>query len=599
MRLYNSDNWFYKQGLVGFDRIIQYNKRFYDLDIDEYSYKIHKDYIEFDILLLENFHKYYFKYFLARYNLSENQIKKLKFYLNGCKDNKKFSDAIKQIKEIIKKNNDKIKKIKTELYDECQSIYKSLINIKKIDQLNDIEILVNRYSELLKEEEINSKITLNLFKSILSANFFGQVSFLNVTHTSKSLEEQQRILFKDFILPIIEINELKEIIELHNEEKLSSYITNITTKEKKNEVDGLINQIKKDLFGKKRNEDSIERVLEKYNICSMCESEISLGSDYGEGNFIPLALSNSNSKNIFWNFNTKYPICPICKLVLLCTAAGSTDIFKSYLNDQYSYNDKMFYGFISIEGHLEDLIKQNNNFINRNDKESSFSSYILDCIAENVQVSRWQLENILYVEFNADYNSKKSKMNYFNIPTYLAKFLKSNHRLMYSIKDKKLRMEIFDIILARKDLKVLIDKKIRGNLKEDNTVIINILSLIKVRKCLNLYKGEHEMENSKFEKKINFLYMKGSEIGKCLRNKGQENKIQGLSYRLLNSTKAGNKQEFMDTAIRIFMLVDMEIPIILLDVLKEQSLDFEDVAYSFISGLISKGNYKESLEGGK
>lgn len=602
MRLYNSDNWFYKQGLVGFDRIIQHNKNFDNLDINEYGYKIFEDYIEFDISLLKNFHKYYFKYFLDRYNSADKEIKKLAFYINrfkGCTEEKKFKDNIIEIKKIIKKNNDKIKKIDMKEYDECQNIYKSLGDIKKIEQLNDIESLMNSYAELLKKDEINTRITLNSFKSVLSNNFFGQVSFLNIAHSSKSIKEQQDILFKDFILPIIEINRLKGVIGLDNEEALRRYIDNIPIKEKKNEVDALINQIKKDLFGKKRKEESIQNVLEKYNICSLCEEEISLGSDYGEGNFIPLALSNSNSVNMFWNFNAKYPICQVCKLILLCTAAGSTDIFKLYLDDKYKYNDKMFYGFVSIEGDLVELIKQNNNFINRNDKDFSFSSYILDSIAQNVQISRWQLENILYVEFNADYSSKKSKMNYFNIPTYLAEFLKNNHELMYSIKDKKIRMEIFDIILARRDLKFLIDRRIRETLKNDNTGNVNILSLIKIRKFVNLYKGEYEMDNSKFEKKINLLYMKGSEISKILRVKGKENKIQGISYRLLNATKSGNKQEFMDTAIRVFMSVDMEIPMVLLDILKEELLDFEDISHALISGLTSKDIYKDNLKDGK
>ena len=596
MRLYNSDNWFYKQGLVGFDRIIQYNKNFMNLDINEYGYIISDEYIEFEVELLENFHKYYFEYFLGRYNSLDRQTKKLIFHLNACKysiDVTRFNDNVKSIKDIVKKNNDKIKGLDIKIYDEGQFIYKCLGDIKKIEQLNDVENLVNRYTDLLRKDVVNLKLSLNLVRSVLYNNYFGQVSFLQKNCANKTLQEQEDILFKDFILPIIELNRLKEIIEFNDEEKLINYINSITTKEKKNEVNVLISQFKKDLFGKKRKEKSIEKVLEKYDICNLCEEEISLGSDYGEGNFIPLALSNSNSKNMFWEFNVRYPICPICKLIFLCTAAGSTDIFKSYLGDKYKYNDKTFYGFIGIEGGLQELIKQNNNFANRNDNNSSFSSYILDSILENSQISRWQLENILYVEFNADYSAKKSKINYFNIPMYLAKFLKNNYELMCSITDKKIRMEVFDLILSGKDLKSLIDKKLRENLKRDNTGDINILSLIKIRRVLNLYKGECDMDNGKLNNKINFLYMKGSEIGKILKNRGQENKIQSISYRLLNSTKSRNKQEFMDTIIRIFMSVDIEIPMILLDVLKEELLDFEDVAHSFISGLINKESYKK------
>lgn len=599
MKIYNSDNWFYKQGLVGFHRIIQYNKDFYDLDPDEYCYKVYEDYIEFEDSLLSHFHKYYFNYFLGRYNSAEEQGEKIKYYFNQCKNPDKFKDNLKYAKDIVKKNNDKIKKFGMELYDEYESIYKELGSIKKIEELENVERLLNRYIQLLREESVNSRITLNKFKALLSGNFFGQVSFLNVTHTSKTLEEQQNILFKDYVLPIIEMNKLKEVLDENDEEFLKEFINNREVKDKKqeNEVDLLIKKISGDLFGKKRKEKCVEKVIEKYSICSMCEDEISLGSDYSEGNFIPLALSNANSKNMFWDLQARYPICNVCKLILLCTAAGSTDIFKSYLDEKYGYNDKTYFGFVSIDGDLEELIKQNNNFQNRNDKKSSFESYILDSIAQKGQISKWQLENILYVEFNTDYNSKNSKMNYFNVPTYLAKFLKNNNGLMYEIKDLSLRMEVFDTILSRKDLKHVIDKKLRENLVESNKLQSNVLGLIKIRSCLKLYKGECEMVDISFDKKLKFLYMQGFEIADKLRSTGQENKIQGLSYRLLNSTKASNKKEFMDTIIRIFMSVEKEVPMVFLEVIKERDLDFEEVAHSFIAGLTSKGKYKGKEKG--
>lgn len=42
MIISSSENWFYKMGIVGFDRIIQYNSKNYDLDLNKYNYKIKK-----------------------------------------------------------------------------------------------------------------------------------------------------------------------------------------------------------------------------------------------------------------------------------------------------------------------------------------------------------------------------------------------------------------------------------------------------------------------------------------------------------------------------------------------------------------------------
>ena len=50
-------------GIVGFDRIIQFNFENYGLDKEDYGYKIEDDYIEFDVGLLNELPKAFFQYF--------------------------------------------------------------------------------------------------------------------------------------------------------------------------------------------------------------------------------------------------------------------------------------------------------------------------------------------------------------------------------------------------------------------------------------------------------------------------------------------------------------------------------------------------------
>ena len=45
---------------------------------------------------------------------------------------------------------------------------------------------------------------------------------------------------------------------------------------------------------------------------------------------------------------------------------------------------------------VDELIKINENFKNRQDKESPFEDLILDIIDTEKQIGTWQLENILY-----------------------------------------------------------------------------------------------------------------------------------------------------------------------------------------------------------
>ena len=72
-----------------------------------------------------------------------------------------------------------------------------------------------------------------------------------------------------------------------------------------------------------------------------------------------------------------------------------------------------------------------------------------------------------------------------------------------------------------------------------------------------------------------------------LKAKNESNKIDGYVYKMLNSIKAGNKKEFMDTIIRIHISMGKDVSPIFLEVMQDTDLDFESIGHSFISGLIT------------
>lgn len=591
MKIYNSEQWFYKLGIVGFNRIINYNKECHGLDVDKYNYRVSSDFIEFDSELLEDFPSYYYNYFINEYNVSASMNEKLNKLLGLVKEKDKFKDRLNDIRKVIGERNKKIEKLEVIEFDECKDIHSKLGKLK-FEQLEEVEELVRKYEDIVQLEHLNNPMTVAYFKSALNQNFFGQVSFLNVCNNSKSIDDQKEIFFKDYIKSILDGEQFSKVINENDELSLKKYIDEKTAEsdsKKYNQVDKIVSDINKALFGKKRKAESVNSILENYNNCRICDDNLSFGDDYTDGNFIPLAISNSNSKNLFWMFDSRYPICPLCKLVLFCTAAGCTRIFKSYLNEKYDYNDKLYYGFVSIEGDLTELIQENDNFRNITKKDGTFEEFILDSVKQNKKISSWQLENILYVEFNADYRSRNSKLNYFNIPTYLVRFLRNNYTELDSIKNSRERMKIFDLMVQRKDLKHVIDSELRELVNGEAYANRDILRIIRIRNYLKQYKGGCKKVDEVAKKNLNYLYFQGADISKIYRLNNSENKISGLSYRLLNSAKAENKKDFMDTIIRIYMSVDKEIPMIFLEVMKESKLDFEEIAHSFIAGLNSRG----------
>lgn len=109
--------------------------------------------------------------------------------------------------------------------------------------------------------------------------------------------------------------------------------------------------------------------------------------------------------------------------------------------------------------------------------------------------------------------------------------------------------------------------------------------------------GDVKIDSKTESKSIWFLYNCGREVRQKYVEKGQEPKVQGIAYRLLNATKANNKKTFMDSLIRVYMSLELPMPSLFLQVLHEEKLDFATVANAFIAGLVSQPNDKQP-EGG-
>ena len=63
-----------------------------------------------------------------------------------------------------------------------------------------------------------------------------------------------------------------------------------------------------------------------------------------------------------------------------------------------------------------------------------------------------------------------------------------------------------------------------------------------------------------------------------------ENKLSGISYRLLNALKLKNEQKFMEVIFYTYKSIEKEIPTIFIDVLVDRQ-KFIALGYAFLFGL--------------
>lgn len=598
-KIYLND-WFYNCGIVGFLKILEHNEKQFVTKSNNY--------IEIETEDLRDFNKYYFKYFYDRYNVVESvknrTLKNFEYIesnietpLENKEEEKQRKDKIKTnkkyIKDAVKKQLDKIKKIDEQIYNEIKEQY------DKIDQETTKQGIIEIKEKILEnigKEKINKKLTLNLFKSILSNTYYGQPSFLNVVKTGLTYEEQEELMYKDYVSNIVETGFIQDIIEgKYNIEEINQYIEktriegNITK-----EIEKIYSKIERDYIEKNKELEEIQKYLKEKVIqrCSLCENEIGLTTNYSEGNFVPLAISSDNARNFFWEQNVKMPICDICKLILFCIPAGITTITKT-VKENGEYKEKQLLSFVNLDTSVKKLYKTNMNFGNKsryeNKEGNPYTELILDIVEQDKQISTWQLENIFVVEFEAEYGAY-SRIEYFNIKRYVSRFFTQySEQTLLKIRDYRYRLQIVDNVLKNKDIKYAINDRLRDELNKENTNGYNSFLATRVRMILNLLKKEDiEMEGiKKSDAKLKVLYNLGIQMHEDLKRTGEENKIDGYTYKMLNSIKAGNKKQFMDIVIRIHMSMGKDVSPIFIETMQTEGLDFESIAHSFLAGLIS------------
>ncbi|EGT3955322.1 type I-B CRISPR-associated protein Cas8b1/Cst1 [Clostridioides difficile] len=611
LRVYRGD-WFFNMGIVGFLNIIKKADKQAEIFIME-------DYIEFDSLFLENFHEYYFNYFMDEYDVSKRIKKNIDYSINFIKSKPdRIKDGIKKIKDSVKQQNDKIKKFDEEKFNLIKEKLDSMSKIKSYDEFDSLEALVDETIDIFKIKSINDRLTANLYKYVVQDNYFGQVSFFNVAKAKLDLDGLKQVMFNDYLRQIIYFGELADLLEENDYDKLKNYLNdrlNSIAKdinEKKvskssiNTIEKIMKEINKNFIKKNKSIEDIKEYMDSLEVCEMCGLYKGILDEYSESNFAPLGVSTNNARNMFWNQAYVPSICDICKLILFCTPVGATYTRKNYLINE----ENEFYLFVNMDTSINELFERNNSLKAQKSEysdskdENPFNQLIKSIVEENTLKSEWQLRNILFVEFKASIDSKKCKINYFNIPTYLAKFFtdKYANKKIQSIYDYKLKSNVLDLLLKNRDLKHLTNNILRNKVKNDmesnnksNISGIDCFRVVQLRALINSYKkGVYKMDSKNLEKndeKLRIIYYLGCDIHDYFVNKNSKNKIDGVSYKLLNSVKVGNKSDFMDTIIRVFMSAEKQIPAFILDIEIEKDLDFESIGHAFISGLIS-GKYE-------
>lgn len=112
------------------------------------------------------------------------------------------------------------------------------------------------------------------------------------------------------------------------------------------------------------------------------------------------------------------------------------------------------------------------------------------------------LDNVFVVEFETEYGAY-SRIEYFNIKRYVTEFFTEySAKTLANIRDYKYKLQIVDYILKNKDIKYVINDRLREEIKSDIPNGYNSFLAVQTRMILNLLKKTNYKKSSIFLKKI-------------------------------------------------------------------------------------------------
>ncbi len=232
-------------------------------------------------------------------------------------------------------------------------------------------------------------------------------------------------------------------------------------------------------------------------------------------------------------------------------------------------------------------------------EEQSYFNILDDMEQDAIEKNRFEIDNIQVVRYDSENSSRPYTFNILS---------KSKLEVIYKYKDILSRLinmyveidgyyiNLYREVLKRLyenrnmyDLIYLLLKKEHGSKTSDYTYVIK--NILRLNLTLNERGGERAMANYY---KIDRFTKYGQKVKKEYEDKNSENKLAGISYRLLNALKVNNSDKFMDTLINSYMYIGMEIPTEFSNVLLNDD-EFKSAGYAFMVGLQGK-NYKENSE---
>ncbi len=538
-------DWYYNAGIIGFLNVLSEGERNIETIRNHYNdtININDNYIEFNSNILEDFFKKYEKMSFITF-----------FDIDSYKE--RLGVLIGKINELNQNNNNRIPR-----------------NLLQNTALNGT--IVNKFISA-----INNNNDLN--------QIFSENNILNEVQGVQNLLNhfQSNIDVYNYLINNDSQNFIDYFLDIEVTKKVCSY-TNV-----ENYINKLSNGIQTQINNN-----------QKCYICGEYKKEYDLSNAITQ-----ISGFNSDNSNWIWGYEpSKVKICPLCALIYSCAFHGMV-IIKRNINGEY----KNFFYFLNRNTNIQTLYNSywifKEKISQRENQNKPFYTIIKEVTLELInQQTQTVLENINFIEISENQFGGQSTKSYnvynYNITKELAQFIQSTgienipkgyykDRDLYSDISEEILKKTLEQTLSFADLSRYFEYYIRSLDSKTKIIIrfsIYILMKYILRYMHQIKGGEDIMVQDQI---INKAYYNGRSLAEKI---GQDNKIKGFAYQLLNDLKISDRNSFIDKYLRLCMSYSSDIKLGSNNELVDID-NFMSFGYAFVNGLLSYMNTNNNEE---
>ncbi|MEH6888436.1 type I-B CRISPR-associated protein Cas8b1/Cst1 [Bacillus sp. JJ864] len=547
------DEVVYSAGILGLCRVFQHANLHFERSGQT---------ISFDEANLENFTEHYFELLIERYGYESSYYKMLanKDFVEKCiagiddeKQLEQFNTLIDNMKRWITSNSYKnvysfLKDIPYHFEAEAKAWKK--VNKKKKETVGDVRQQVTEMAVKLLEcitflEHPKAKryIVPRVLSYQVIQGFWSNVSLLNSTASKKDLYEEYENYF---------IKSASAYLATKKDEK--KYAKNKLT-------------------------------------CACCDNRMKTTAEAFDLTWMQkVGVDAARKSSHYWDHQRDTFICPICNIVYSCVPLGFT-LAKGkglFINNNRSVDELISVNSISLRDGKNELLQD--------ELESTAYYKILDVMVQQAENHKnLEIDNIQIVKYDRNMEARPYTFNMLSRETaqqmqnskqdfqfLVGKFAKENGEYIQIYQETVKRLyngQSFADLLYRL-LRLVVDGEFKG--------------IASINKILNISNerfkgGTHYMTQEELKKVRSY----GFHLKEAYR--GQESKLNGISYRLLNALKVKNANKFMETLIQAYSYKRLAIPAVFVQALHDVE-KFQTIGYAFLIGLHGFEKLKDNKE---